>query len=139
MPTIAKVFFDSNILLYSVDPTDKKKRKRCQELLEKAEDEGTGVISTQVLQEYYNICTRKFGVDPLVAKESLAAFEVHEIVVITPALIHGAVECQVVSRLSFWDALIVVAAEVAQCGILFSEDMNHGQKLRGLKVENPFH
>jgi predicted nucleic acid-binding protein len=138
MHTMPKVFFDTNILLYSIDPTDKKKQGKSRELLEKAEEEGTGVLSTQVLQEYYNISTRKFKVDPLVAKDTLAAFDAHEIVVISPALIHGAIECQVVSRISFWDALIVVAAEAGQCSTIYTEDLNSGQKIRGMKVENPF-
>jgi predicted nucleic acid-binding protein len=86
----------------------------------------------------YDIGTRKFKVDPLVAKESLAAFDAHEIVVISPSLIHGAIECQVVGRISFRDALMVVAAEAGQCSTIYTEDLNSGRKIRGMKVENPF-
>lgn len=133
-----KVFFDTSILLYSIDPSDKKKRRKSRELLEKAEEECTGVLSTQVLQEYYNICTKKFAVDPLIAKDTLSAFDAHEIVVISPSLIHAAIDCRVVSRISFWDGLIVVAAEAAQCATIYTEDLNSGQRIRGMKVENPF-
>jgi predicted nucleic acid-binding protein len=129
---------DTNILLYAIDGSDKPKRKICQELLSRAEEERNGVLSTQVLQEYFAIATRKFGVDPLIVKESLGALEVHDIVVISPSLIHSAVECHVISRISFWDAMIVVAAEAALCGVIYTEDLNPGQKIRGMRIENPF-
>jgi predicted nucleic acid-binding protein len=138
MPTTSKVFFDANILLYSIDGSAGAKQKRCQALLEKAEEEKTGVISTQVLQEFYSIATRKFKMDPLAAKEALIALEVHEIVVVSPVLIQSAVDCQVINKISFWDALIVVAAEAALCESICTEDLNSGQRIRGMRIENPF-
>lgn len=135
---MSKVFFDTNIILYSIDGSAGAKRKRCQALLEKAEAERNGVISTQVLQEFHAIATRKFRMDPLAAKEALIALEVHEIVVVSPALIQSAVDCQVINKISFWDALIVVAAEAALCETICTEDLNAGQRIRGIRVENPF-
>ena len=135
---MAKVFFDTNILLYSVDSSDRAKRTRCRSLMKHAEAEGIGVISTQVMQEFYSIATRKFGMEPLVAKDALESFEVYEIVVITPSIIYSAADHQVLSRLSFWDALIVAAAEISQSETILTEDLNAGQKIRGMRIENPF-
>ena len=134
---MSKVFLDTNILLYSYDNSDKKKRDRCRTLLKKTVHDGNGVISTQVMQEFYSISTRKFGMDPLFAKEVLASFEQFETVIISPSLIHSAADCQILSQLSFWDALVVVAAESARCDALWTEDMNSGQVIRGVRVENP--
>ena len=138
MPTTSKVFFDTNIILYSIDGSAGAKRSLSQAMLEKAEKDGNGVISTQVLQEFYTIATRKFKMDPLAAKEALIALEVHEIVVLSPVLIQSAVDCQVINRISFWDALIVVAAEAALCETICTEDLNPGQRIRGMRIENPF-
>ena len=134
---MSKVFLDTNILLYSYDNTDKKKREKCRTLLRETEQRGQGVISTQILQEFYSIATRKFRMEPLFAKEVLASFERFETVVIYPSLIYSAADCQVLSRVSFWDALVVVAAESARCDTLWTEDLNHGQTIRGVKIENP--
>jgi predicted nucleic acid-binding protein len=58
-------------------------------------------------------------------------------VVVSPTLIKDAIDCSIINRLSFWDALIVVSAESAQCEILWTEDLNHGQIIRGVRIENP--
>lgn len=135
---MSKIFFDSNILLYSVDRSDRAKRDRCRDLLKSAEEERTGVISTQVMQEFYSIATRKFGMEPMLAKETLESFEIFEIVVVSPTLIYSAADCQLISKLSFWDALIVVAAEAALCGTISTEDLNSGQMIRGMRITSPF-
>ena len=57
--------------------------------------------------------------------------------VITPALIKEAIDCSIINRLSFWDALIIAAAESAKCERLWTEDLNHGQIVRGVRIENP--
>jgi predicted nucleic acid-binding protein len=58
-------------------------------------------------------------------------------VVISSTLIKDAIDCSIINRLSFWDALIVVSAEIAQCETLWTEDLNHGQIIRGVRIENP--
>ena len=82
--------------------------------------------------------TRKRGVAPLAAKAVLKTFSAFEIVQVTPELVEEAVDCSVVNQVSFWDALIVVAAEAAGCTTLYSEDLGAGQSLRGVLVVNPF-
>jgi predicted nucleic acid-binding protein len=134
-----KVFLDTNILVYSLDQADADKRDRCRALLKELARAKNGVLSTQVLQEFYVASTGKLGADPLIVKDVLRALERFETVIITPVLIREAVDCSVINRLSFWDALIIVAAESARCEALWTEDLNHGQIIRGVRIENPFH
>ena len=133
-----RVFLDTNILVYAQDAASPPKRQRSRELIAKVAGAGTGVISTQVLQEFFVTATTKLGVDPLAAKAILGTFTVFEIVQASPRLIEDAIDCSVVNRLSFWDALIVAAAASAGCGILCSEDLNAGQAIQGVHIENPF-
>jgi predicted nucleic acid-binding protein len=90
------------------------------------------------MQEFYVTATRKLGIEPLVAKGLLHDFEHFEIIPIQPSLINEAIDCSILNTLSFWDALIIVSAEKAQCERLWTEDLNHGQVVRGVKIENPF-
>ena len=134
---MSKVFLDTNILVYSLDQTDPEKRHRCRELIRELTAENLGVISTQVLQEFYVASTSKLGADPLIIKDILRSLERFETVIITPILIKEAIDCSITNRLSFWDALIVVAAESAKCKLLWTEDLYHDQIIRGVRVENP--
>jgi predicted nucleic acid-binding protein len=134
----AKIFIDANILVYAHDKGALKKQQRSRELLAALITSGDGVLSTQVLQEYYVAATRKLGVAPLAAKAVLKTFSAFEIVQVTPALIQEAVDCSILNQLSFWDALIVAAADAAGCTTLYSEDFNSGQMILGVKVVNPY-
>jgi len=134
----ARAFLDTNILVYAQDAASPLKRQRSRELITEVAITGTGVISTQVLQEFFVTATAKLGVDPLAAKAVLKTFAVFEIVQASPRLIEDAIDCSVVNRLAFWDALIVTAAASAGCGILYSEDLNAGQAILGVRIENPF-
>ena len=132
-----KVFVDTNIFIYSMDKFNPEKQSSCRALLARLTDEMRGVISTQVMQEFYVAATRKLGVDALLAKDILHSFEHFEVVIIRPDMIRDAIDCSVINRISFWDALIVVAAESARCERIWTEDLNHGQIIRGVRVENP--
>ena len=134
---MSKVFLDTNILVYSIDQAYPDKRKCCRQIIKKLIGENAGVISTQVMQEFYVVATSKLGADPIIVKDILRFFERFETVLITPDLIRDAVDCSIINRLSFWDALIVVAAESAKCERLWTEDLNHGQIVRSVRIENP--
>ncbi|MGA9539396.1 MAG: PIN domain-containing protein, partial [Desulfobacterales bacterium] len=122
---------------YSLDQSDSTKRKKCRNLIKSLTDENSGAISTQVLQELYVAATAKFGADPLLVKDIIRSLERLETVVVSPTLIKEAIDCSIINRLSFWDALIVVTAESAHCEILWTEDLKHGQVIRGVCIENP--
>ncbi len=134
---MSKVFIDTNILVYNLDRFDPNKQKKCRSLLKTLTDDFQGVISTQVMQEFYVTTVKKLGADPLLIKDILHAYERFETVIITPDTIKDAIDCSIINRLSFWDALIVVAAESARCEKLWSEDLNDGQVIRGVQIENP--
>jgi predicted nucleic acid-binding protein len=133
-----KVFIDTNVLVYAQDSGQLRKRARSRALIEELVHSGDGVISTQVLQEFYVASTRKLGVTPLAAKAVLKTFGAFETVQVSPELIQEAVDCSILNELSFWDALIIAAASAAGCVVLYSEDLNTGQTILGVKVENPF-
>jgi predicted nucleic acid-binding protein len=106
--------------------------------MRKLASEANGVVSTQVLQEYYVAATRKLGIDPLTAKAVVSSLRSFETVTVEAGDIDRAIDGSVVWRTSFWDALIVTAAEKASCSVLFSEDLNAGQLYQGVEVINPF-
>ena len=132
-----KVFLDTNILVYAQDQDSPAKRRRSREVIAALAQSGVGVISTQVLQEFYVAVTRKLGVAPLAAKRVLQTFTIFEIVQTSPDLIERAIDCSVLNTISFWDALIVAAAASSGCAIVYSEDLNPGQTIQGVRVENP--
>ena len=96
-----------------------------------------GVISTQVTQEFFVASTTKLGADVLIVKDILHSFERFETIIITPQIIKEAIDCSIINKLSFGDALIVTEAEGAKCEKLWSEDLNDGQLIRGVRIENP--
>lgn len=135
---MSKIFIDTNILVYAADAADSHKQGKSRALLRSLNNGGIGVISTQVIQEFYVTAVRKLGIDPVLGKSLVHALRNYEIVVIDEVLIEEAVDCSILNRLSFWDALVVVSAEKARCQLLWTEDLDHGQVIRGVRIENPF-
>ena len=134
----ARSFLDTNILIYSVDRADLAKRNTALDLIARHAKDRTGVISTQVLQEFYSAATRKLGIEPLQARQHLRDFRVFDIVQVTPAIIEEGIDCSILHQLSFWDGLILAAAVTAKSAELLSEDLSHGQKIQGITIRNPF-
>lgn len=116
---------------------DTKRRKSSRDALRSLGKDSSGVISTQVLQELYVDLTRKLGIEPLVAKGIFHSYENFEVVVVDSVLIKDAIDCSVLNKISFWDALIVVSAERANCKKIWTEDLNLGQIINGIYLENP--
>lgn len=133
-----RVFLDANVLVYAQDARSSKKQRTSRDLIARLASSADGVISTQVLQEFYVATTRELGVPALAAKGILKTFAVFDTVQVSPALIQDAVDCSILNQLSFWDALILAAASAAGCGVVLSEDLNPGQQILGVTVENPF-
>lgn len=134
---MSKIFVDTNILVYSMDEFDPVRQERCRALLKLLSNNLHGVMSTQVMQEFYVTATQKLGADPLLMKDILRSFEQFEIVVVNPEIIYNAIDCSIINRISFWDSLIVAAAESANCEKLWTEDLNDGQIIRGVRIEDP--
>lgn len=134
-------FFDTNVLVYLFDASAPRKKARAQELLKQAVGEGHAFLSTQVLQEFFVAVTRKLSV-PLPhenARRALRDLARLPTVQVDPEMILKAVETMHRYRLSFWDSLIVQAALHGGATTLYTEDLQHGQVIETLSVENPFH
>ncbi|MBX9742288.1 MAG: PIN domain-containing protein [Chthoniobacterales bacterium] len=136
---ISKVFFDSNILLYSVDTKDPKKQDQARRITRLANNQGNGVISTQVLQEYCAVDIKKFRRSSSIVKQLFREWQrSFEVILIRPDIIEDAIEVSTIYQFSFWDSLIVSSALAARCTVLITEDLNHGQTIQGLTIVNPF-
>ena len=133
-----KSFFDTNVLAYASDHDKPDRRQIARALLRRSAAEGGGVISTQVVQEFFVTATRKLSIEPLKAKAVVSTFDHFELVVVTLDDIDAAIEGVVLWQISFWDALILTAASRASCSVVYSEDLNPGQSYRGVEVRNPF-
>jgi predicted nucleic acid-binding protein len=134
-----KYFVDTNILVYAHDRSAGLKHKRARTLIEGLWNSGRGVLSTQVLQELCINVRRKAG-HPLSAEETRRLMQDYlswEIVVNTPASVIEALDIEVRHKISFWDALILQAAESCGAGILYSEDLTTGRRYGSIRVVNP--
>jgi len=131
-------FLDTNVLIYSVDRAEPAKQAVALGLVARHAKERTGVISTQVLQEFYSAATRKLGIEPIQARQQLRDFRVFDIVQVTPGIIEEGVDCSILNTLSFWDGLIIASASAAKCAELLSEDFADSQIIQGVAVRNPF-
>jgi len=133
-----RVFLDTNVLVYADDADAGAKRDVARGVISQHLRDGTGVISTQVLQEYFVVATRKLGIDPAVAQKKVNLFGAFEVVAIQVEMIDEAINLHRLESVSFWDALIITAAQAANCQKLMSEDLNSGQRIRGIEIHNPF-
>lgn len=134
-----KYFVDTNILVYAHDRSTGVKHRRAQELLERLWDSGQGVLSTQVLQELC-INLRRKAANPLPADEVrllIREYSTWEVVTNTPQSVLLALDIELRYKTSFWDALILQAAESAGASILYSEDLSAGQCYGSIQVVNP--
>ncbi len=134
-----KRFVDTNILVYAHDLTQGAKHERARALVQELWDKGDGVISTQVLQELC-VSLRRKAARPLSAEEMRKLIEDYsrwEIVVNTAESVLQALDIEVRHKISFWDALIVQAAESGGAEVLYSEDLADGRSYGAVKVINP--
>jgi predicted nucleic acid-binding protein len=136
-----RVFLDTNIFVYSFDRDSQAKSRRALQLIGDALATRKGILSYQVVQEFFNVALRRFP-KPMSAAESEYYFAttlrpmlgIHS----SAALYVDAFQLQSRYRLSWYDSLIVAAAIQAECETLLTEDLQHGQKFGSLRVENPF-
>ena len=135
MPT----FVDTNVLIYALDPRDAAKQAAAQNWLTRCWQERSGRISTQVLNEFYVNFVRIKG-DEFKAR---ARAEIRHLMAWNPCaidavLLESAWGISDNARISHWDSLIVAAAVHQGCETLLSEDLQHGQKIEGVRIVNPF-
>lgn len=133
-----RTFLDTNVLVYAEDPIDPAKKNRAIQLIVEHRRHRTGVVSIQVLQEFFVALTGKLKLDAGIARQKVgfhAGFQV-----VQPAVedILAAIDLHRLHRISYWDALIIRAAKRGGCTILLTEDMRHGQAIDGVRIVNPF-
>lgn len=131
-------FFDTNVLVYAEVADEPVKRQLAIESITQAMREGTGAISTQVLQEFFVVSTRKLGIEPATAQRRMQLLTKLNVIQVTAEDTLDAVDLVRLHQVSYWDALIINAARKGGCATLVSEDMNHGQSINGVQIRNPF-
>jgi predicted nucleic acid-binding protein len=136
-----RFFLDTNIFAYSFDSTAPAKARKAAQLIRRAADSGQGVVSYQVVQEFFNIALRRFP-QPMAMAEAeqylITVFRPLLAIHSSPALYVEGLRIAAKHRFSWYDSLIVAAALEAQCETLFSEDLQHGREIEGLRIQNPF-
>jgi predicted nucleic acid-binding protein len=136
-----RFFLDTNLFVYTFDAKAPAKAKRAAQLVRLAADTGEGIISYQVVQEFFSVALRRFA-QPM----SVAEAEQYLITVLRPLLaVHSsptiyfeALRISEKHRLSWYDSLIAAAALEGRCEKLYSEDLQHGHKIESMRIENPF-
>lgn len=133
-------FFDTNIIVYAYDNHFPDKQQQAREIIISAVKNGTGVLSTQVLGEFFTVITRKIKM-PISVRNArdiiqyMGSMPVQEIDLL---IVKRAIDTLEQYKISYWDSLIIAAAERAQCKCILSEDFNAGQQYHGIEITNPF-
>jgi predicted nucleic acid-binding protein len=137
----ARFFLDTNVLVYTFDAGAPRKREVARDLVRRALAEQSGVISTQVIQEFLRVACEKFA-QPMTASECIAFLDGVLVplcdVVVGPDLHRNALRLREDTGYGFYDALIVSAALSAGCATLYSEDLQDRRAVGSLRIRNPF-
>lgn len=135
-----KCFFDTNILVYANDSSEKAKQEIARSLIKDSLNKQNGVISVQVLSEFWVTVTRKikkpFSIE--IAEKEIELFQLMEIVSLNYSLFKDAIRFQRLMQISYWDSLIIAASHSAGCKTIYTEDLNHGQIISNMELCNPF-
>ena len=136
-----KYFIDTNVFIYSFDIDQPTKQERSLELIQIGLGTGFGIISTQVIQEFLNVATRKFAI-PMKPEDSKAYLHLvmNPLCQVYPdlSLYEACLDLQVETGYSFFDSLILAAAIRGGCNFLYTEDMQDGQEINSVTIKNPF-
>jgi predicted nucleic acid-binding protein len=140
MTPVGRTFIDTNVLVYAHDASETEKQPIARAVLEGLWADRSGVLSTQVLQEFYVVATRKFNppMSRTDAREILALYSTWPVVQVDIEMILDAATLEDEAQMSFWDALIVEAARRAGAERIASEDFGAGRRIAGISIANPF-
>ena len=134
----ARSFLDTNVLVYADDRGEPSRQRRALAVVAEHRAAGTGVVSIQVLQEYFVTVTRKLGLDAAVARRKVELLSDLDVVVPDVGDVLAAIDLHRLHGLSFRDALVVRAAKQAGCAVLLTEDLQDRRELDGVRIVNPF-
>ena len=133
-------FVDTNVVVYAYDTSAGAKRAQARDLLERLWHDATGALSVQVLQELFVTLTRKVPrpLEGASARTIVADFATWRVVEPSATEVLAAIDATDRWRISFWDAMILIAAQRVGATVLWSEDLNPGQTFDSVLVRNPF-
>jgi predicted nucleic acid-binding protein len=131
-------FLDSNVLISTDDASSPAKQRTAIQLIARCRRQRNGVVSLQVLEEYFSISTRKLGVDAAIARRKAELFSQLSTVATHVEDVLAAIDLHRLHQFSFWDALVIRSAHQAGCSRLYSEDLQHGRRIDGVEIVNPF-
>jgi predicted nucleic acid-binding protein len=136
-----RFFLDTNIFVYTFDAHAPRKAKTAAHLIRRAADSGEGIVSYQVVQEFFNVALRRFA-QPMTLAEAeqylITVFRPLLAIHSSPAIYVEALRITAKHRLAWYDSLIVAAALEGKCEVLYSEDLQDGREVDGVRIENPF-
>src|SRR5580704_8515461 len=136
-----KFFLDTNVFVYVFDATAPAKAGKAARLVRNAVDTGKGIVSYQVVQEFFNVALRRFS-QPMGAAEAeqylITVFRPLLAIHSSPALYVEALRIAGKYRVAWYDSIIVASALEGRCDVLYSEDFQQGREIEGLRIENPF-
>ncbi len=135
---LPRTFLDTNVLIYAEDGSSPAKQRKALDLIEEHRRQRTGVVSLQILQEYFVTATGKLKVDAGIARNKVGIYAKFAVAEPTIEDILAAIDFHRLHRISYWDALVLHCARKAGCRVLLSEDMQHGQEFDGVRIVNPF-
>ncbi len=130
-------FFDTNVLVYADDKSAPAKQRKALDLVAEHRRARSGVLSLQVLQEYFVTVTKKLHLDASIARRKIELLAEFDVATPEVADILAAIDLHRLHKFSFWDALVLRTAKQAGCSVLFSEDMQ-AREIDGLQIVNPF-
>jgi predicted nucleic acid-binding protein len=131
-------FIDTNILVYAEASDAPVKQRAALALLKRLYEEGLGVLSTQVLQEYCNVALKKLRLSAQHVRAQLDLYEQFEVVLVTPAIIRDGLDLHQTRSVAFFDAIVLASAHASGCNVIWTEDMNAGEVINGLRIANLF-
>ena len=134
----ARSFFDTNLLVYADDKATPAKQRRALDLVAEHRRAATGVVSLQVLQEYFVTVTRKLRVDAAIARRKVELLAEFDVAAPEVSDILAAIDLHRLHAFSFWDALVLRSAKQSGCTVVLSEDMQHTRDIDGFQIVNPF-
>ena len=134
----ARSFLDTNVLVYTDDNAASTKQRIARDMVATHRRAGTGVVSLQVLQEYFVTITRKLGVDPQIARRKVELLAEFDVAAPDVGDILAAIDLHRLHGVSFWDALVLRSAKQAGCTVLLTEDMQDKREIDGVRIVNPF-
>jgi len=134
----ARCFLDTNILVYTDDNSAPAKQRVALDLVGKHRRAGTGVVSLQVLQEYFVTITRKLHVEAETARRKVELLAEFDVAFPEVADVLAAIDLHRLHQISFWDGLVLRSAKQAGCSVLLSEDMQNEREIDGVRIVDPF-